>query len=158
MKAWLMRIGVMALVGVVALSGVGSVAAQDPDSDLPAGDPAGPKPIGPRAFVAAVTEATGLSGDEIRALLDEGKTLAEIAEENGVDPDEISGAVLDTLAEHLATQVSEGHLTQEEADQLLGDAGNLMSLPIEEWPQPSGQGQGEPGRPRPGQDGSGQTV
>jgi hypothetical protein len=85
--------------------------------------PGGPGGPGGHGFGGeAAAEALGLSEEELRTQLQDGATLAEIAEEQGVDRQELVDAIVTGMEEHLATAVEEGHLTQAEADERLADA------------------------------------
>ncbi len=61
-------------------------------------------------------DALGMSADDVRAQLQEGKTLREIAGDNA---DKLAEAFTTQAKEHLAEEVEEGHLTQERADAML---------------------------------------
>ena len=66
-------------------------------------------------------EAIGIDEAELQAALDDGQTIAEVAEANGVSVDAVIDAMVDAKAEHLAEKVEEGRMTQEEADEKLAD-------------------------------------
>lgn len=75
---------------------------------------------GPGLDVAA--EALGLSEDELRdALATDGATLADVAEEQGVDLDTLVGALVTAQEERIAEAVADGRITQDEADERLAD-------------------------------------
>ncbi len=71
-------------------------------------------------LVGVTAEVTGLSVDEVIAALQEGKSLAQIAEAAGVEPAEIVEAAIAPRAEALAQAVANGWITQEQADWMLG--------------------------------------
>jgi hypothetical protein len=85
--------------------------------------------FGHRGFVlgfggdlSTVAESLGISEDELRSALEDGRTIAEVAEEQGV---EVQGVVDDIVAaqrERLDEAVAEGYLTQEDADEILSGA------------------------------------
>ena len=79
---------------------------------------------GPGHFGAGeeVAELLGLEQEELRTQLRDGATLAEIAEEQGVDRQELVDTIVTSMEERLATAVEDGRLTQEEADERLADA------------------------------------
>jgi hypothetical protein len=75
---------------------------------------------GPGLDVAA--EVLGLSEADLRdALATEGATLADVAEEQGVDLDTLVEALVTAQAERIAEAVADGRITQEEADERLAD-------------------------------------
>ena len=80
------------------------------------GGPGGP---GLREASAAVAKVLGLTEAELRTQLREGKTLAAIAEAEGVDVQEVIDAIVTEAKAHLAEEVAEGDLTQEQADERL---------------------------------------
>ncbi len=69
----------------------------------------------------ALAEMLGLEVDELRAQLDAGATLAEIAEANGVDPDELVDQMVADATERIEDKVAEGRLTEDEAADKLAD-------------------------------------
>lgn len=71
------------------------------------------------SLVDATAQATGLTATEVIAALQEGQTYADIAAEAGVTPQAIVDVMLEVRADALAQAVSEGRLTQEQADTML---------------------------------------
>ena len=69
--------------------------------------------------MADVIGLLGLTAEEFQALRTEGKSLAEIAEAQGVTTDALIAAMLAPRVEMLADRVAEGYLTQEQADAML---------------------------------------
>lgn len=67
----------------------------------------------------AVAEAIGISADELQAELDNGSTIAEVAEANGVDVDDVIDAMLASAEERIDAKVAEGRITEEEAAEKL---------------------------------------
>ena len=87
------------------------------------------------AALDAVAELLGMTPEEVTsAIQDDGKTLQELADEAGVDMQEIKdtlGELHDAnLRERIETALDEGNLTQDEADWLLEglDNGYLEKL------------------------------
>lgn len=68
---------------------------------------------------AAVLEMLGIDGPALREAFSEGKSVADIAEENGVEIGDIVGALVDERADHLAEHVADGSLTEDEAAEKL---------------------------------------
>ncbi|RMF29377.1 MAG: hypothetical protein D6759_13985 [Chloroflexi bacterium] len=139
-RGWKALVGI-ALAALVLVSGLG-VASAFAQTDSP------PQPWPPRPFfgdeggfgfcpmggpfggwmmgapasgglVGITAEVTGLSVDEVVAALQEGKSLAQIAEEAGVEPATIVEAAIAPRSEALAQAVANGWITQEQADWML---------------------------------------
>ena len=68
---------------------------------------------------AAVLEMLGIDGPALREALSEGKSVADIAEENGVEIGDIVGELLHERSVHLAEHVADGSLTEDEAAEKL---------------------------------------
>jgi hypothetical protein len=73
-------------------------------------------PGGGREVAAAAAEALGLTVDELRTAAQEGTTLAELAQREGVPTSTVVDAMVAAAEAHLAEEVAEGDLTQAEAD------------------------------------------
>jgi hypothetical protein len=65
-----------------------------------------------------LAEALGLTTDELNAELSSGKTLAQIAEKQGISQEELSVTLETTVQAGLKKAVAEGVLTQEQADSM----------------------------------------
>lgn len=84
--------------------------------------------IGHRGFafglggISTVAESLGIGEDELRAALADGQTIADVAEEQGVDVQDVVDDIVAAQRERLDEAVAEGHLTQEEADEFLAGA------------------------------------
>ncbi len=78
-------------------------------------------------LVTAAAEKLGMTEDELLTELQSGKSIADLAEEMGVDTQVISDAYLQQVKEDLDAQVVDGALTQEEADAKL--AAKTEALP-----------------------------
>jgi hypothetical protein len=70
----------------------------------------------------AAATALGVTDDELRTALQDGQSLAEVAQGRGIDPQIVIDAVVAELQAHLTEGVASGGLTQEEADAKLADA------------------------------------
>jgi len=141
MKKFLKIAGIATLVAVVGAIAVGAVVfAQEPPwkphfpmrmpFNGPFGGERGGIPFGPmdggfeKAGVyreqmhAALAEALGLSVEELDAAVADGQTLSQIAEAQGVDLADVQTA-LETAGQDLLQQaVTDGLLTQEQADRI----------------------------------------
>ncbi len=86
------------------------------------------------SLVDATSQATGLTVAEVIAALQEGQTYADIAAEAGVSPQAIVDVMLEVRAETLAQAVSEGRLSQEQADAMLATmAADLLAQLNAPW-------------------------
>ena len=72
--------------------------------------------------VIRVADALGLTADELLTRLQAGETLADIAASVGVSTDAVVDALVAPYAARLDLQVTDGTLTQEEAEALLQEA------------------------------------
>lgn len=77
---------------------------------------------------AAVAEALGISVEELEAARAEGKTLADLADEYGVELDVVQAAIQAARDEALQQAVNDGIITQEQADNILSHHGQLGPL------------------------------
>lgn len=66
--------------------------------------------------------AIGIDEADLKAAIEAGDTIADVAAANGVDVDTVIDAMVADKAERLAEKVAAGDLTQEEADAKLADA------------------------------------
>ena len=65
----------------------------------------------------AVAEAVGVSTDELREALGGGQTIAEVAEANGTDPQDVIDALVAGGTERLDAAVADGRIDQATADE-----------------------------------------
>lgn len=79
----------------------------------------GPGMHGPGLDAAA--KALGTTVDKVAAGLQSGKSLADLAKAAGVDKQKVIDALVAEAKAHLAEEVTEGDLTQAQADQQLAD-------------------------------------
>ena len=134
MSKWL-KIGIVGLLVVGALIAViaGAALAQDetpvaPEDSLPHADGLGMgrgmgRGMGSQVELDAAAEALGMTADELKTQLWGGKTLADLAEEKGIDLADVQAAVEaaqeTAMRENIAQAVEDGTITQEHADWLL---------------------------------------
>ncbi|TFV56646.1 hypothetical protein E4P41_15415 [Geodermatophilus sp. DF01-2] len=72
--------------------------------------------------LTAVATALGTGEDELRTALEaDGATLAQVAEEQGVELDTLVAALVEAEREGIAEAVEDGRTTQEAADERLAD-------------------------------------
>ena len=69
--------------------------------------------------LSLAAEQLNLEEDELMAQLQEGKSIAEIAEAQGVDPQAIADEYVGSVSDHLAEAVAEEGITQGQADEML---------------------------------------
>lgn len=72
---------------------------------------------------SSIAERLGITIDELQAARAEGKTLADLAEELGIDLEEVRAGMRGVDAEALQQAVEEGRITQEQADKILSGEG-----------------------------------
>ena len=64
-------------------------------------------------------ETIGIAPMELAKDLHDGSTMAEVAEEYGVDPQAVIDALVADATKHIEQAVTDGHMTQDVADRLL---------------------------------------
>jgi hypothetical protein len=74
-----------------------------------------------RAGIDTAAEAIGITEDELRTGLEDGQSIAEVAEANGVDAQTVIDALVAEATARIDEQVAEGDLDQETADELKAD-------------------------------------
>ena len=139
-KRLLILAGVALIVLLLAgLAGATFVFAQEPTPPAPFGWRGGGRGMGgfggrgmgnfgrtsgsPWTMFDTAAEALGLTPEELFAELREGKSLTEIAEEQGIEVEEVYNAVnaarAEAIPEAIEQAVEDGSLTQEQADWML---------------------------------------
>jgi uncharacterized protein YidB (DUF937 family) len=137
-----------------ALSGLvedGTLTQEQADAVEQALEDARPEGFGHRggglhADLSTVAEALGLSEDDLRTALEGGQTLAEVAEEQGVDTQEVVDAIVTAQQERLDEAVADGDLTQEQADEIAANAEERVTALVN-GEMPAFGGRGGPGGP-----------
>lgn len=149
LNRWKVLLGIALVVALVSLAGATIVMAQGPTWSPPQNDDGwmaswggmmGPgwghgAMMGPRwgygsmmgsgwgmhgySLIDAAAEVLGIERADLIAELQAGKSLAELAEERGVEPQAIVDAFLADHEERLQELVDAGRLTQEQADLML---------------------------------------
>lgn len=87
-------------------------------------------------------ETLGLTEDEVRAAVQDGTTLAELAEAQGVETQTLVDALVAAAEERVAEAVADGSLTQEQADAILAGVEERISAHVEEGFTGRGMGHG----------------
>jgi polyhydroxyalkanoate synthesis regulator phasin len=85
----------------------------------------------------------GVTEDELRTALGSGQSLADVAESEGVSKDALITALVDEAKAHLAEEVTEGDLTQEQADARAAELTERVTAMVER----EGLGRGGHGAP-----------
>ena len=119
MKTWMMRTGAVVLVVAIALGAVSMAAAQGPDTARPRIPVARERVLS--AVMTAVQDMSDLTRLDLAAGAADGKTLGEMLQEQGVDPQSVSDAVSATLTSEIEQALADGKITQEAADTALSN-------------------------------------
>ena len=77
-------------------------------------------------------KALGVSEDDLKSALQDGKTIAEVAKEKGVDQQKVIDALIADAKTKTAAAVKEGKITQEQADQRLESLTERVTSFVEE--------------------------
>lgn len=89
------------------------------DAARPARGPHGHRHGHGAGLAAAAVDVLGLSVEDLRSALGDGKSLADVAGENGVDVDAVIGAVADRMRTLIQEKVTAERITEEQADRML---------------------------------------
>jgi len=101
---------------------------------------------GESVLLTVAAQTLGMTEAELMTLLRDGKTIAELAEETGVDTQAITDAYLVQWKAKLDTQVADGTITQDQADATL--KAKTEALPerlTSTWEKMGGAGRGRHG-------------
>ena len=78
--------------------------------------------VGHHVALATMAEALGVTEDELRTALVDGRTVAEVAGDRGVDVQVVIDAVVAEVRERVDERAAAGDLTAERADDVVADA------------------------------------
>lgn len=106
------------------------------------------------AGLEPVAKVLGMSVDDLRAALKDGKTLAQIAKDKGVDKQKVIDALAAEAKTHLDEAVKAKRLTQAEADEKLAEITKGITSWVNDG-KPAGGGPGPMGGPGKGPMGGG---
>ena len=91
----------------------------------------------------------GLTEAQLYSELESGKTLAQIAKDQGKSADGLVNALVDAAKQKLDTAVKAGRLTQAQADQMLNDLRDRITSMVNARPPADAPGGRHERRPRP---------
>lgn len=123
-RIWILIGGALAALLIVGAIGAGSAFAQSssPNASLHGRGPGGGRGPG-EAGLTAAAEVLGMTTDELSSALQSGKTLSELADEAGVDLQDVQDAIRAVHEAELRTRIeqalADGTMSQEKADWLL---------------------------------------
>ncbi len=83
------------------------------------------------SLFSIAADELGMSLSDLTAELQEGKSIAEVAEEKGVDPQTIADAYLAQYAETLSEAVEDERITQKQADLMLKSMTETVGAQLE---------------------------
>lgn len=83
------------------------------------------------AMHETVADALGMTVDELQSARAEGKTIAELAEEKGINVDELVAKLIEARKANLEQLKKDGEITQEQMDQMLSNMETNMKAMIE---------------------------
>lgn len=137
------RLLALGLAGTIAIGAAGVAVAQVPGTHHDRGPGAGLRALaGPRAHLPhpGIREVAHASGLDLQVLLDglkDGKSINTILTENGKDPGTVEAAVLADVKAKLDSAVSNGRITQEQADKAYAKAQEALPKLFERVPDPN---------------------
>ena len=140
LKKIAISISAILAVAVLALFTVGSVYAQGPNPPLPEaplGNAWGRVCNGAGVVSEAITSLLGMTQEEIYAERSSGKTLSDLAAEKGITDQQLIDAIVEGRSEAINQAVTDGSITQEQADWMLEKMETTVPLMIT---RPFGQG------------------
>jgi polyhydroxyalkanoate synthesis regulator phasin len=107
------------------------------------------------AGLDAAATAIGVTEDELRQALQDGKSIADVAAEKNVDVQEVIDALVADAKTRLDEAVDEGRLTQAEADEQLADVTERITAMVNGELPAGGRGMGGRHGHGPGHHGDG---
>ena len=93
-----------------------------PPTEAPEDGAMGRRGHGGGCNLSEIADLIGVDEAELDAAVEAGDTIAEVAEANGVDVEQVIDAMVAEKTDSLAEKVEEGRLTQAEADEKMADA------------------------------------
>jgi ribosomal protein S20 len=108
----------------------------------------GPRGHGPKLDAAA--KALGVSTDDLRGQLRDGKTIAQVADDRNIDKQKVIDAMVADATEHIDQAVKDGMLTADQANERKSGLNDRITTLVNDGPQKGGEG--GPGGPPPSGD------
>ena len=102
--------------------------------------------------VGTIAETIGISASDLKAGVEAGKTIAEIADANGSSAQKVIDALVADVTAHFDAEVKSGEHTQAEADQRIADVTERITTMVNDTQNAPLAG---PGMDGPGMDGHG---
>jgi uncharacterized protein YidB (DUF937 family) len=96
--------------------------------------PGGPRG-GIRAGFDAAAQALGISAEDLRSALRDGRTIADVAEEQGIDVQAVIDAMVAEATTHIDEEVAEGDLDADRAAELKEDLPERITDLVNEGPR-----------------------
>jgi hypothetical protein len=121
------------VLGTAAVAG-----AQTGDDRPPAESDRPPGGHGPKLDAAA--QALGLSTDDLRSRLREGNTIAQVAQAQGVEVQQVIDAMVAAATARIDQEVQEGELSAEEANERKANLEERITTLVNEGPRRDGEG------------------
>ncbi|WP_092861370.1 hypothetical protein [Quadrisphaera sp. DSM 44207] len=87
---------------------------------------------GPWGGLEAAATALGIEEEELRTALQDGASLAEVAEEKGVETSQLVDALVAEATEGIEDAVADEDLTREQADEILAELPDRVTQFVEE--------------------------
>lgn len=148
-RPWLAAIGLAGVLAAGAL-GAGVVMAQEPGdssptptpetapSDLPPLGDCGPFGHHAAGFVglAAIVQASGLDREVFGQGFQDGQTVREALEANGLDPDTVVSDALGIIQDRVDRAVQNGTIDSNRADEIMANAEERLNNLLDTTPQP----------------------
>lgn len=116
-----------------AVFGVTGVAGAQSGDDRPPAEAGRPDGHGPKLDAAA--QALNLSVDDLRERLRDGKTLAQVAQDQNVDVQKVIDAMVAEATARIDQKVQEGDLTADEANERKANLEERITRLVNEGPR-----------------------
>ena len=145
-KKMIRLVGGAAIVGALAFSaatGVGSVSAKSSTSQAGMSKPAHDG-RGPAKSLTNVASVLKLTEVELKALLNSGKSLADVAQAQNVNVTAVVDVIVADVQAHIAEEVASGEMTQAQADAKLAEVTAKVTKMVNSV-RPAGMGEGKHG-------------
>lgn len=133
---------ILAATAVTATTvvGAGTFAYAQTTGTAPPSTAEGHKPRGPHAdMLGAAAKALGMSTDDLKTALEGGKTIAQVAQDKGVDVNTVIAAVTDAVNASIDQAVTDGKLTADQATQEKQEATERVTEFVNNTRPPKGQ-------------------